>query len=73
LRIVVLALTLADLSVAGWLLLPAGRTVRPRPARVTGLALLLSAGFLIYADHGHEPASQVVPPPVVPVGNEAHV
>lgn len=61
-----LTLIVADLAVAGWLLLSARAAARPRPARAVAVALLLSAGFLLSLQGLPEPAAPDVPVPVPP-------
>lgn len=64
-----LTLIVADLAVAGWLLLSARAAARPRPARVVAVALLLCAGFLLSLEGLQDPASPHVPLPVAPAGD----
>lgn len=66
-----LTLIVADLAVAGWLLLSARAAARPRPARVVAVALLLCAGFLLTLDSTPDPASPDVPLPVAPAEDAA--
>jgi hypothetical protein len=69
--VILLTLIVADLAVAGWLLLSARAAARPRHARVVAVALLLCAGFLLSLDGLREPASPDVPLPVAPAGDAA--
>ena len=66
-----LTLIVADLAVAGWLLLSARAAARPRPARVVAVALLLCAGFLLSLAARRAPASPEVPRPVAPAKDAA--
>lgn len=61
-----LTLIVADLAVAGWLLLSARAAARPRPARGVAVALLVCAGFLLPLDVLREPSPPDVPLPVAP-------
>jgi hypothetical protein len=71
LPVLLLALIVADLAVAGWLLLSARAAARPRPARVVAVALLLCAGFLLSLDGLPGPASPDVPHPLAPAEDAA--
>jgi 4-amino-4-deoxy-L-arabinose transferase-like glycosyltransferase len=69
--VLLLALIVANLAVAGWLLLSARAAARPRPARVVAVALLLCAGFLLSLHGLREPASSDVPHPLGPAEDAA--